>query len=295
MRISEAFQEYIEEEIIGVGGSLNTCEAYKYAMKAFIGEWGNINIEDIDVLMVKRFCIAFQTNAKTKQRVHSIGTVRNYVCCLTAVIGMCKTNGFQVLNPRKIRIPKREKKIPFCLDEPEIEELIEVAGRPNRGYPSTNRFRNVLIIKMLYCTGLRISELCKLNYTDIRNREFVVVGKSKYPRPCFITKEVEQMIDTYLKMRNDSNPALFVSNQTGGSRISPKTVQAMFRRVRSELAVGPATPHTMRHSFCTHLLDRRVDIRHTAEMMGHQSWNTTKIYTTIKNRTLRDEYERAMC
>lgn len=295
MKISEAFQEYIEEEIIAIGGSLNTCEAYRYALKAFISEWGNLDVEEIDALAVKRFCLAFQTNAHTKQRVHSIGTVRNYVCCLSAVIGMCKANGLQVIDPRKIRIPKREKKIPFCLDEYEIEELVEVAGRPNRGYPAINRFRNVLIIKMLYCTGLRVGELCRLNHTDIRDRQFVVIGKSKDARSCFITEEVERMIGEYLKMRDDSNPALFVSNQTGGERISPKTVQSMFRRIRRELAVGPATPHTMRHSFCTKLLDRRVDIRHTAELMGHQSWNTTRIYTTIRNRTLKDEYERAMC
>lgn len=294
MLISEAFDEYINEEIIGTGGSINTCNAYQYAMKAFISEWGNIDVEQIELLQIKQFSVTFLTSAKTKQQRHSSGTVRDYVSCLKAVLRMCKVNGIKVVDSEKIKLPRREKHIPYCLEDYEIEQLIEVAQRPGRGYPATNRFRNVLIIKMLYCTGLRISELCRLNTGDIHDRQFTVIGKSKDPRLCFITEEVEDLIKEYLKMRDDCNPALFVSSQTGGQRISPKTVQLMFRRIRKELAVGKATPHTMRHSFCTKLLDQNVDIRYTATLMGHQSWNTTKIYTTIKNNTLKTIYDGAI-
>lgn len=294
MKLSEAFNEYMQEEIIGVGGSLETCEGYRYALQAFISEWGDIKVEEVSPLGVKKFCVVFQNNAKTRQQKHSIGTVRNYVCCLTAVLGMCKANGLKVVNPQTIKIPKREKRIPHCLEEGEVDRLIYNAGLASRGYPAINRYRNVLIIKMLYCTGLRISELCKLDYTDIHDRQFTVIGKSKEPRLCFITEEIEEMIDKYIKMRHDDNPALFVSNQTGGKRIAAKTVQAMFRRVRQGAFVGPATPHTMRHSFCTKLLDHNVDIRYTAQLMGHQSWNTTKIYTHIKDRGLKEIYDKAI-
>lgn len=294
MKISKAFEEYIDEEIIGAGGSINTCEAYRYAMKAFISEWGNLDVERIEAIQIKRFSVSFLKNAQTKQQRHSSGTVRNYVSCLKAVLRMCEANGLNVIDSSKIKLPRREKHIPFCLEEYEVEELINAAQQPVRGYPAVNRFRNVLIIKMLYCTGLRVSELCKLNIGDIHNRQFTVIGKSKDPRICFITEEVETLIKEYLKMRNDCNPALFVSSQTGGQRISPKTVQLMFRRIRSQLAVGKATPHTLRHSFCTKLLDRNVDIRYTATLMGHQDWNTTKIYTTISNNSLKTIYDNAI-
>lgn len=292
MLISEAFDLYIREEIAANGGSINTCEGYKYAMRAFITEWGNIDVEEITPLSVKQFTFNFQFNVKDRE--HSAGTTRDYLACLRSVLRMCRERGVQTLSPDAIKLPKREKKIPLCLEEHEIEQLIQAASRSCRGYPAINRFRNVLIIKMLYATGLRISELCRLDINDIHNREFVVVGKSRDPRVCYITEEIEEMITQYLSMRTDNNAALFVSAQTGGKRLSPKTVQMMFRRIRRQLSVGKATPHTMRHSFCTKLLECGVDIRHTAKLMGHQNWDTTRIYTHIKDRQLKDVYDAVM-
>lgn len=291
MLISEAFEQYNNEEVIGTGGSPRTCEAYHYALKAFLAEWGNVPMESINLAMIKQFGYIFHVDQRSGEIVHSIGTVRDYLTCLRAVLKMCKIRGLDVLPPEAIHLPKREKKTPLCLEENEVELLICAASQPCRGYPAVNRFRNELLIRMLYCTGLRISELCRLNITDIHNREFTVVGKSKEPRVCYITEELEYMIDKYIKMRTDSNPALFVSAQTGGKRLSPSTVQAVFRRLRRGLGVGKATPHTMRHSFCTRLLDHGVDIHHTAKLMGHQSWNTTKLYTHIKDRRLRSIYD----
>lgn len=287
MKISEAFEEYMNEETLATGGSLCTYEAYKYAMKAFIGFWGDVYVEAITLRNISQFSLQFQKN-------HSINTARNYIVCLRAVLRMCRRHGVDALDPESIRVPNKTKNIPLCLEEDEIERLIRVAGQSCRGYPELNRVRNTLIIKMLYTTGLRVSELCALNIDDIRNREFVVIGKSKDPRVCFITEEIEEMIHEYLKLRNDHNPALFVSNQTGGERISKKTVQSMFRRVRAKAGIDGVHPHTMRHSFCTHLLEQGVDIRNTALLMGHQSWNTTKIYTHIKNHDLKRIYDNAM-
>lgn len=287
MRLSKAFEMYTNCEILAVGGSPNTCEAYYYAMQAFIGKWGNIAIENVTLRMTRDFSVSYQKN-------HSISTVRNYLTCLRAVIGLCERTGLDVINPESIKPPKRLKTVPLCIGEDEVERLLQAAEQPMRGYPKINRYRNVLIIKMLYATGLRIGELCRLNVEDIHNREFTVIGKSKEPRTCYITEEIEEMIEKYLGMRDDNNRALFVSAQTGGERISPKTVQLMFRRVRKEAHVAAVHPHTLRHSFCTRLLEEGVDIRDTAELMGHQSWNTTKIYTHIHNERLKNIYDRAI-
>lgn len=294
MLISEAFEKYTIEEIIALGGSPNTVQDYKYALKAFIVEWGDIEMEKITPVLVKQFTFNFQFNAKTKAKEHTAGTTRDYLACLRSVLCMCRRYNIKTISPDSVQLPKREKKIPLCLEEYEVNALIEVANRPCRGYPRINRFRNVLIIKMLYATGVRIGELCKLNINDIHNREFTVIGKSKEPRTCYITEEVEEMIAEYIKLRGDNNPALFVSAQTGGKRIKEKTIQSMFRRIRRELTVGEATPHTMRHSFCTKLLDQGVDIRHTAKLMGHQNWDTTRIYTHIKDSQLKSIYDAVM-
>ncbi len=287
MKISEAFDFYANCEILAVGGSLNTCDAYKYAAKAFIRAWGDIKIEEITVRMTREFSCSFQKD-------HSTSTVRNYTTCLRAVLALCETNGFEVVNPKLIRPPKPTKTTPAYVSEHEINRLITAANTPRRGYPAINRLRNVLIIKMLYATGLRVGELVRLNIGDIHNREFTVIGKSKEPRTCYITAEIEELIKEYIDKRSDSNRALFVSSQTGGQRISKKTVQLMFRKVRKKAGIRDVHPHTMRHSFCTKLLEEGVDIRDAAELMGHQSWNTTKIYTHIRNARLKNIYDKAM-
>ena len=170
---------------------------------------------------------------------------------------------------------------------------MEELGKPKKGYAKINRVRNQLIAKMLFYTGLRVSELCALNRDSIRNREFTVVGKSKYPRPCFITKEIERDIDNYLELRRDNEPALFIANETG-KRISPSTIQRVFRLATKNARLTNVTPHTMRHSFATRLIDDQVDIRLVAALLGHQDLNTTKQYTHIKDYRLRQVYENAM-
>lgn len=287
MNLLSAFNQYMDEEVLAAGGSLNTCNSYIYACKALIGAWGNIDVELVSLRMIKQFSLKFQ-------RDHSLRTIKNYLSCLRAVLGMCERQGIDVIPPCNIVLPKTKAIPPTFIEENEADILIETAMQPSRGYPAINRLRNALIIKMLFTTGLRVGELCALNIKDIHNREFTVVGKSKEPRVCYITEEVEEMIDEYLNMRDDHDPALFVSNQTGGRRISVKTVQAMFRRVRGLVDMDEVHPHTMRHSFCTALLEAGVDIRDTAELMGHQSWNTTKIYTHISNQRLKGVYHSAM-
>lgn len=287
MKILEAFQSYGNENIIALGGSYNTYVGYSYAAKAFVSGWGDIELELINLDMVRRFGYEFRRN-------HSTGTLRNYLACLRSVLQEARKRGESVLDYTLITLPKLEKRIPDYLEPADIDELIRAASRRVRGYPELNRVRNALIIKMLFVTGLRVGELCRLDIHDIKDREFVVVGKSKEPRLCFITKEVEEEIKYYLKLRHDRSPALFVSNQTGGKRISPKTVQSVFRRVSKAAGLEGAHPHTMRHSFCTYLITSGVSVADAATIMGHQSWNTTKIYTHIKNERLKSTYD-AVC
>ena len=146
---------------------------------------------------------------------------------------------------------------------------------------------------MLFYTGLRIGELCALNRDSIRDREFTVVGKSKDPRLCFITKDLEQDIHNYLEMRHDDSAALFVANENG-RRINPGNVQRIFRLAAKKAKLSKVTPHTMRHSFATRMLEEGVDIRYVAELLGHQDLNTTKRYTHVKDCQLKRIYENVM-
>lgn len=296
MKLSEAFFEYRRIEIQGRGCSLKTDEGIKYAGNVAIQFFGDVNIKRIGAREASDFYLNLTTNCCRKtggRTVVSQNTARSYMMVLRAVIRFCYKRGVKTVNPNEIVVPKREKKYARFIDTDQYYKLIREVSRPKRGYAKINRARNELIFKMLFYTGLRIGELCALNRDSIRNREFTVIGKSKEPRLCFITKDLEQDIQRYLKMRHDTSPALFISNENG-RRINPGNVQRIFRLAAKNAHLSKVTPHTMRHSFATRMLEEGVDIRYVAELLGHQDLNTTKRYTHVKNCQLKQIYENVM-
>ena len=137
-------------------------------------------------------------------------------------------------------------------------------------------------------------EMSKLNKNSIKNRQMTIVGKSLEPRLCFINRDTELAIYEYLSARNDIEPALFISNQNG-KRITESNIQRIFQRVceNSNGKFEKVHPHTLRHCFATSMLDRGVAIVYIQDFMGHQSLDTTKIYTHYSNNKLREVYEKA--
>lgn len=281
MKISDAFAEYRRIEIQGRGCSLKTDEGVKYAGVVAERFFGDVNIKKLGIKQINDFYMNLRSTV-------SQNTARDYLIKLRSVVRFCHNRGIHTIDPATIVVPKREKKQANFIDLQQYDQFYEEINRPRRGYAKINRIRNALIVKMLFNTGLRISELCALNRDTIRNRQFTVVGKSKHPRPCFITKEIEEDIQAYLEMRTDDNPALFIANETG-KRVTPGNIQRVFRNAAKQMGIR-ITPHTMRHSFATRMLSDRVDIRYIAELLGHQDLSTTHQYTHIRDYRLKEIY-----
>lgn len=286
MKISEAFMAYEKNEIMAINYSTNTLRAYQNTAKAVIKYFGDENIKKINTEKVHGFYLYLIENV-------SKNTARRYLTNLRGVIRYCRHNKMHVMNPDDIKTPREEKKVARFITPEEYEVFIETAAKPCRGYCHNNLIRNVLIIKMLYETGLRVSELCKLNRNSIHHRQFVVIGKSKDPRPCFITEELEQMLDDYLCSRTDNDEALFIGDQTG-TRITTHNVQRIFRNISRKAGIGIVTPHTLRHSYATNFLECGVDIRIVSALLGHQSIATTQTYTHVTNLLLKKVYDSTM-
>lgn len=286
MKISEAFDSFVREEVLAMNYSANTFKAYKFAEKSIISYFGDIPIKKIEISSVHDYYLWLIGRV-------SKNTARRYVSDLRAVLKYCRKRRVKVMNPDEIKTPRAEKKVARFLSEEEYEQFLNAAMQPTRGYSAKNRARNVLIIRMLYETGLRVSELCALDRNTIHNREFTVVGKSKDPRPCYITKDIEQMLGAYLAMRDDNNVALFIADQNG-LRITAHNVQRIFRNVSKKAGIGIVTPHTLRHSYATRFIERGVDIRIVSALLGHQSLATTQTYTHVTDYLLRQAYEIAM-
>lgn len=286
MKISEAFDKYEKDEILAMNYSINTYRTYLNTSRVVIKYFGDINIKKIDIENIHDFYL-FLIKRISKN------TARRYISNFRLVLRYCRKRGLRVMNPDEIKTPREEKKVARFITHDEFNRFIAIASQPMRGYCSENRVRNVLIIKMLYETGLRVGELCALNRDSIHDRQFVVIGKSKEPRPCYITKEIEEMIEEYLSMRQDNNEALFIANQNG-LRITSHNIERIFRNISKKAGMGIITPHTLRHSYATRFLESGVDIRIVSALLGHQNISTTQNYTHVTDSVLRQAYEITM-
>lgn len=282
IKISEAFAYYREAEVVAGGLSPETFENYVISEKWSIDFFGDIFVNQITSEGVRAFYFYLSGWQKPN-------TIRGELITLRAVLNFCNRKGYQVMDTNDIKIPKRQK-IPIDYLEPdEVEMFIDAVAEKRRGYAEYNRIRNVAIVKLFWASGIRVSELCALNRDSIRSRRFVVVGKSKNPRVCFITEEVEELIKEYLSLRTDNNPALFITKTE--KRMTPHEVRDVFRIACQRSDFEHVRPHVIRRSFATNLLNRGVDIRYIAELLGHESLETTRAYTHVSNQKLQTIYD----
>lgn len=196
-----------------------------------------------------------------------------------------------------VRTPKQEKKLPRFLDYEEIKKLLDTPPQDN-----WLGARDRAILETLYSTGIRVSELVALNMDDI---DFLgeivhVRGKGKKERITPIGSSALQVIQYYMEYRNKraqnntnfDSKVLFVNKH--GRRLSTRSVRRKMDKYLKIAGLDPAiSPHTLRHSFATHMLNNGADLRSVQELLGHQSLSTTQIYTHLTTTRLKDVYENA--
>jgi len=200
-----------------------------------------------------------------------------------------------------VHTPKLEKRLPIFLDEQEVGGLL---SQPDTSTPLGLRDRALL--ELLYATGLRVSELVALNRGDIDYSEgwVVVLGKGRKERAVPVGSEALQALGTYIEqgwphLRERASATeqvvperrqpLFL-NKLGG-RLSDRSVRRLLDRYIDQLALlRHISPHKIRHSFATHLLNHGADLRSVQEMLGHASLSTTQVYTHITTQRLRQQY-----
>ena len=196
-----------------------------------------------------------------------------------------------------VRTPKQDKKLPKFLEYDEVKRLLET--------PPMNNWlgaRDRAILETLYSTGIRVSELVALNMDDVDFLGEVVHirGKGKKERISPISSSALQVIQHYMEFRNkraqsSSNfdmKVLFVNKH--GRRLSTRSVRRKMDKYLKMAGLDPTiSPHTLRHSFATHMLNNGADLRSVQELLGHQSLSTTQVYTHLTTKKLKEVYEHA--
>ena len=223
-----------------------------------------------------------------------------YLIALRALLSFLAERDIETLPSSKIKLAKQkdEETISF-LDVNDIQKMLEV---PDVATPKGLRDRTIL--ELFFSSGMRISELTALNQDQMtmledgktdRTYELSIVGKGKHIRTIFISPRSAEWLRLYLKERHDVEKPLFtnLSKNTSSKRLTPRAIQMMIKRCAMLAGVAKkVTPHTLRHTYATDLLNHGADLRAVQELLGHKNVATTQVYTHVTNKRLRDIHEK---
>ncbi|MCX6006462.1 MAG: tyrosine-type recombinase/integrase, partial [Chloroflexi bacterium] len=202
------------------------------------------------------------------------------------------------LNPDKIDLSKTEDRVISFLNPEQVTRLLE-----SPQISDELGLRDRTILELLFSTGLRVSELVRLNRDQINleRKEFGVKGKGNKVRVVFLSDTAADWIKRYLAVRKDDFKPLFIrysrdrSEEKEGEkmRLSARSIQLIVRKYSRKAGLPfDAHPHTLRHSFATDLLIGGADLRSVQEMLGHESIRTTQVYTHVTNKHLKEVYQK---
>jgi len=235
--------------------------------------------------------------SKLRDRNYCKSTVARKLATLRSFYKFVVRRGYIDNNPvAPIRTPKQEKRLPKYLEVEEIERLFA-----NCDTTTLLGARDRAILEMLYSTGIRVSELVALNIADMDLGTSVihVRGKGKKERVIPIGPGAVKAVIHYLDLRRAGLPstrqdpeALFINKH--GQRLSTRSVRRKLDKYLLEAGLDlSVSPHTLRHSFATHMLQRGADLRSVQALLGHQSLSTTQIYTHLTSAKVKEQYDRA--
>jgi len=224
-------------------------------------------------------------------------TIARRLACLRSFFRYCQREGRIDNNPAKLlRTPRLGRKLPHFLSTEQVAKLLEA---PPANQPIGLRDRAIL--ETMYSAGLRVAELVGLNvaHWDRDANVLRVFGKGRKERIAPVGSFAAKALDRWMEVRElteksdeDDRQALFLNRF--GRRLTTRSIGRMLEKYLKQTGLEMVTsPHTLRHSFATHLLDGGADLRSVQELLGHKSLTTTQIYTHVSTRRLKETYEKA--
>lgn len=280
------FLEYLEIE---KGRSVKTVENYDRYLTRFLAHSRARVPSDIVEANVREFRLHLNRQPGTTERL-KLKTQNYYLVALRAFLKYLRKRGIKSLEPERIELAKVGAR---DLDLITAEELGRLMRAPVGN--SLAALRDRAILELLFSTGLRVSELCSLNSDiDLSRDEFSIRGKGDKVRVVFVSPSAKKALMEYLKKRGDMGEALFVGYGRGGKdkdspRLTPRSVERIVKRCAIRAGITrKVTPHIIRHSFATDLLESGADLRSVQALLGHANIATTQVYTHVTDKYLRE-------
>lgn len=305
------FARYLQAER---NASAHTVAAYMADIQQFSAQlWGPAAQppypwKSPDRYAARRFLASFTKSGRAAT------TARRKMSSLRSFFRFMIREGWVKDNPfAGLQQPKRRERLPRVLSREEVVRLIEApavsrAQARRREQETAGPFadyaalRDTAILELFYSTGMRIAELCGLTDArlDLLSGMALVRGKGKKERFCPIGRPAAKALQAALEARDNlmsswgrTRAASLFLNKNGGP-LTPRSVERAFKKYLAVANLDPTiTPHVLRHSFATHLLDAGADLRSVQELLGHASLSTTQIYTHVSMEKLKEEYRRA--
>lgn len=294
--ILHKYLRYLEIER---NASAHTLVSYKTDLNQFITwcrsltEDDNINIESVDRLTIRLWLGELSDSGMARS------TIARKAASVRSFFRFCSRRGHIDINPAHLLIvPKKEKRLPKTVQPDEVEKMMTLADGDS---PEVVQERAIL--ELFYGTGIRLSELVQLNIgdVDIERRQITVHGKGNKQRICPLGDEALQAMKKHLSSRtslfgkrtdNDAKSAVFLA--ISGQRAYSRGVQKLVNRYLTLTSeVTQKSPHVLRHSFATHMLDAGADIRIIREFLGHSNLSATQVYTHTSVERLKNVYLQA--
>lgn len=287
-KLGELINEFLRYLLIDRGYSNNTIESYKRDLEKFL-EFNNNN-KDINKIsnedLKKYIKYLNEENLNEKSIARNISSLKSFYKFL--MIEKYIDN-----NPSDaLFLPKVKKSLPNTLTEDEVLKLLDIKLTDNFSY------RNKAMLELMYATGLRVSELINLKLQDIDLSQDIIrtYGKGSKERVIPIGDYAKEYLEKYIyeyrgsMLKRESSEYLFLNNH--GKQMTRQGFFKIIKKIAYEKGINKElSPHTLRHSFASHLLKYGADLRTIQELLGHSDISTTQIYTHITNEELKKNYE----
>ncbi|MFA5188791.1 MAG: site-specific tyrosine recombinase/integron integrase [Patescibacteria group bacterium] len=297
-QLTREFLEYLEIE---KGRSQKTVENYQFYLKRFFS-WAKIKEpSQIEQDLVRNFRLWLNRLKDFNNQPLKKNTQNYHLIALRTFLKYLAKRDIKTLAPEKIELAKMpDRQIEF-MEGTDLENFLEAPFKIEQ--PEIIKFRDKAILETLFSTGLRVSELANLKKSEINlnKEEFTVRGKGSKLRVVFLSNQAKHWLKKYLDTRKDMSQFLFTNHDKASLKrsknkddkgLTPRSVQRIVEKYAKIAGITKKiTPHVLRHSFATDLLQNGADIRSVQAMLGHSSITTTQIYTHITDKQLREVYK----
>lgn len=265
--------------------SPNTLRSYQSDLEQFTDFLGDRDVAAVDHQDLRQF-LGLLLSRRTKR-----SSIARKLSAIRAFFKFLNREGVLASNPaRLLATPRQEKRLPAVLT---VDDAFRLVGGP--GNEGARSLRDRAVLETLYSTGIRASELVGIDLGDIsrHDRLIRIRGKGRKERIVPVGQRALDAIDAWCTARKTPKEAAVFTNPSG-KRLTPRSVQRIVENYRKALGLTQkASPHTLRHSFATHLLESGADLRSIQELLGHASLSTTQRYTHLNLDALMETYDRA--